>query len=103
MKRNRIVWVITVAVFVPFCWLVATSPAEIGVADMAMTLGTLGTACVLLVLLWRGHWAGRWLAHGCVTCGRSMRRIVEGELRPPSGEVQGQPPVWRCTHCGRLH
>ena len=103
MKRNPTVWVITAAMFLPFVWLVATSPGQTDLADIAMAAGALVTGLVLQGLLWSGHRQGRWVAHKCITCARPMRRILEGELRPPAGIAQEESPDWRCTHCGRLH
>lgn len=103
MKHNRTAWLLSVAIFMPFVWLVATSPAQSGVADLAMTGGALGTGLVLLKFLWRGQRQGRWAAHRCVTCDRAMRRILDGELRPPAAGLSDPAPLWRCSHCGRLH
>jgi len=102
MKRNQTVWLLSAAIFLPFVWLVWTAPGELALEDVVMTGGALATALVLQGLLWRGHRQGRWLAHRCVTCERPMRRIIEGEMRPPTGGAQAAAPQWRCTHCGRL-
>ena len=103
MKRNPMVWMVSLLIFVPLAWLLWSAPTELAPSDIAMSGGALVTALALLSLLWRGQAQGRWLAHQCVTCGRAMRKILPGELRPPPGQKAKKPPTWRCSHCGRLY
>lgn len=103
MKRNPLVWMASLLIFVPLAWLLWSAPAEMGTGDIVMSGGALLTALALQSLLWRGQAQGRWLAHRCITCGRAMRKILPGELRPPPGLNPSEPPTWRCSHCGRLH
>ena len=103
MKRNPMVWMASLLIFVPLAWLLWSAPAEMTPSDIAMSAGALVTALALLSLLWRGQAQGRWLAHRCVTCDRAMRKILPGELRPPPGQSASKPPTWRCSQCGRLY
>ena len=103
MKQNRTIWLLTGVFLIPFAWLVWSNPVEMTAEDLAMMAGALVTALSLQALMWKGHRQGRWLAHRCVTCERAMRRVLPGELRPPTGRGPETEPLWRCTHCGRLH
>ena len=102
MKRNPAVWVVSGLLFLPFLWLVVTMPPGLPMGAWLSVAGAFGTGLALVVLLWRGHRAGRWVAHQCVTCKHPMRRVQEGELRPPGGPEAPGNPLWRCAYCGRL-
>ena len=102
MKTNPAVWLLSALIFVPFLWLVASAPGEADTKSVVTSLGALVTGIVMVVLLWRGHRAGRWVANRCETCERPMRRIRPGEIRPPSGAALEISHRWRCIYCGRL-
>ncbi len=103
MRRNLGIYILSLIVALPSIWLAVTTPVFQGGPGLALFIGAVFTAAVLLWLAWRAHRTGAVLANRCRTCDHSMALSQPGELRPPAGTDGGAGRrFWRCRHCGRL-
>jgi hypothetical protein len=101
VHRNRAIWLFTVCLALPVAWLVATTAMD-GLRAVALVLGAIVSAGIMVALAWRAHRAGLLLANRCATCERPMCYTQPGEVTPPRGSEVVQARFWRCRHCGRL-
>lgn len=102
MKRNVVIYVLSLAMVLPLAWLILTTELAGSAIGWVFLSGGVVTAGALLRLVWQAHAVGRLLPNRCVTCDHPMVLSRPGELRPPSGTEPGPVRKWRCRHCGRL-
>lgn len=102
MRRNPGIIAFTVAVLLSLGWLASTTRLGDGGRALALFIGAVGTAVILLGLAWRAHRTGALFPNRCRTCEHAMTALRPGELRPPAEAERPSPRRWRCRHCGRL-
>ena len=102
MRPNAGLYIAACCVLAPLLWVVFSVDVMAKKNGFILLGGALLTVAGLLAGLVRSHRRGGFAPNRCKTCDHPMRRVREGELRPPAGHVGQKLPTWRCVRCGRL-